>query len=279
MFDTLKIYTHKEISLQEVQKNLIELGYRRVEEVTEEGDFSLKGDTLEIFPANFNFPLRIEWAFEAVEKIYSFDKALNKKIIDYEFLIVIPHLKKAKRYVSEDLPLEATLRLKKGDYVVHNRYGIGKFVGMKKMTVKNNEDYYFEIEYENSDKLYVSKEEAHLIQKYIGLSARQPRLSRLGSKEWTRTKERVERGIKEFVLELLRMEAQRKLIGGFKFCADTAWQKTFEEAFPYQETDDQLKACQEVKKDMESDQCMDRLICGDVGYGKTEVAMRAALRR
>jgi transcription-repair coupling factor (superfamily II helicase) len=278
MFDTLKIYTHKEISQEEVFRRLTELGYRRVEEVLEEGDFSLKGDTLELCPVNFNFPLRVEWNFEAVDKIYSFDKALNKKVIDYEFLIVIPHLKKAKRYVSEDLPLEAVLRLKKGDYVVHSRYGIGKFSGMKKITAKEKEDYYFEIEYENNDKLYVAKEEAHLIQKYVGFSIRQPRLSRLGSKEWTRIKERVERGIKEFVLELLRMQAQRKIIGGFKFSADTSWQKTFEETFPYQETNDQLKACQEVKNDMESDKCMDRLICGDVGYGKTEIAMRAAFK-
>lgn len=278
MFDTLKIYTHKEISQEEVSKRLTELGYRRVEEVLEEGDSSFKGDTLELYPVNFNFPLRIEWHFEVVEKIYSFDKTLNKKIIDYEFLIVIPHLKKAKRYISEDLPLEAVLRLKKGDYVVHSRYGIGRFVGMKKLKVKDKEDYYFELEYENSDKLYVAKEEAHLIQKYIGFSARAPRLNRLGSKEWTRTKERVVRGIKEFVLELLRIQAQRKLIGGFKFSKDSEWQKTFEASFPYTETEDQLKATLDVKNDMESTTCMDRIICGDVGYGKTEVAMRAAFK-
>ncbi|MDP2923051.1 MAG: CarD family transcriptional regulator [Candidatus Omnitrophota bacterium] len=278
MFDTLKIYTHKEISLDQVEKKIIELGYRRVDEVLEEGDFSLKGDTLEIHPINFNFPLRLEWEFEVVRKIYSFDKTLNKKIIDYEFLIVIPHHKITKRYSSEDFPLEAVLRLKRGDYVVHSRYGIGRFLGIKKLKLKEKEDYYFEIEYENKDKLYVSKEEAHLIQKYVGFSLRSPKLNRLGSKEWTRTKERVERGIKEFVLELLRMEAQRKLIGGFKFSKDTEWQKIFEDSFPYEETDGQIKAMLEVKKDMEKEVCMDRIICGDVGYGKTEVAMRAAFK-
>ncbi|UCC94706.1 MAG: DEAD/DEAH box helicase, partial [Candidatus Omnitrophota bacterium] len=200
------------------------------------------------------------------------------KIIDYEFLIVIPHLKRARRYSTEDFPLEAVLRIKKGDYVVHSRYGIGKFLGVKKLTVKGREDYYFEIEYENKDKLYVSKEDAHLIQKYISFSAKSPRLSRLGSREWTRTKERVSRNLKQFAVELLRMEASRKLIGGFGFLSDSEWQKMFEARFPYEETEDQAKATLEVKNDMESATCMDRIICGDVGYGKTEVAMRAAFK-
>lgn len=278
MFDTFKIYTHKEIPLDEVQNKLITLGYHRVEESLEEGDFSLRGDTLEVFPVNFNFPLRIEWEFDTVKKIYSFDKILNKKIIDYDFLIIIPHLKKAKRYSSEDFPLDAVLRIKKGDYVVHSRYGIGRFLGVTKLKARGVEDYYFEIEYENKDKLYVSKEEAHLVQKYTNFTLKKPRLSRLGSKEWIRIKKKVEEGIKSFALEILKIEAQRKIIGGFKYSKDEEWQKKFEESFPYEETEDQAKATWEVKKDMEQESCMDRIICGDVGYGKTEVAMRAAFK-
>lgn len=278
MFDTLKIYTHKEVSLEEVEKKLVDLSYRRVEGVFEEGDFSLRGDTLEIYPVNFNFPLRVEWEFDTVKKIYSFDKTLNRKVIDYDFLIVIPHFKKAKRYSTEDFPLEAVLQIKRGDYVVHTRYGIGKFLGVKKLTVRDKEDYYFEIEYKDKDKLYVSKEDAHFVQKYTSFSAKPPRLTSLNSKEWTRIKERVESGIKKLALELLRMEAQRKIIGGFIYPQDNDWQKMFEESFPYEETDDQIKATVEVKKDMEEGVCMDRIICGDVGYGKTEVAMRAAFK-
>ncbi|MEI8349988.1 MAG: DEAD/DEAH box helicase [Candidatus Omnitrophota bacterium] len=278
MFDTLKIYTQKEISLAAVQERLCQLGYRRVDEVLEEGDFSLRGDTLELLPVNFNFPLRLEWEYDVVSKIYSFDKALNKKILDYDFLIVIPHFKKAKRYTNEDFPLEAVLRIKKGDYVVHSRYGIGRFAGVKKLKVKDKEDYYFEIEYDKKDKLYVAKEEAHLIQKYVSFSLKSPRLNRLGSKEWARTKERVQKGIKEFALELIRMEAQRSLIGGFSFSADCDWQKEFEASFPFEETPDQAKATMETKREMELPACMDRVICGDVGYGKTEVAMRAAFK-
>ena len=277
MFETLKIYTHKKIPLQVVLDNLTHLGYKRQNLVSEEGDFSLKGDTLEIFPVNFNFPVRVEWEFEIVKKIYSFDKVLNKKIIDYDFLIIIPYLKKSRRY-SEDYPLDAILKIKKGDYIVHTHYGIGRFLGIKKLKVKNREDYFFEIEYQNHDKLYVSREDAHLIQKYVSFSLRAPKLSRLGSKEWIRTKQRAEAGIKNFALELLKVEAQRKFTGGFRYSEDSQWQKIFEATFAYQETEDQRRATKEVKLDMESSSCMDRLICGDVGYGKTEVAMRAAFK-
>jgi transcription-repair coupling factor (superfamily II helicase) len=277
-FDTLKIYVHKTIALEAVVSGLVELGYKRVDQVLEEGDFSLKGDLLELFPVNFNFPLRIEWRYDEIEKIYSFDNALHKKIMDYDMLIVIPHLRKTKRYSSEDFPLEAVLQIKKGDYVVHSRYGIGKFLGVKKLKVREKEDYYYEIEYDKKDKLYVSKEEAHLVQKYSCFASKRPKLTRLGSKEWLKIKERVQKGVKSFALGILKLEAQRKIVGGFKYPADDAWQNKFEDSFPYQETEDQLRSTQETKEEMESDGCMDRIICGDVGYGKTEVAMRAAFK-
>ena len=278
MFNTLKIYRYKELLLEQAIGKLTSLGYRRVDAVLEEGDFTLHGDTLELYPVNFNFPLRIEWEFETIAKIYSFDKVLNKKVIDYDLLIVIPHLKKAKRYTSEEVPLDAVLRIKKGDYVVHSRYGIGKFCGVKLLTAKSKKNYYFEIEYDRKDKLYVSREDAHLVQKYNSFSLKRPRLSRLGSKEWTRIKEKVQSGIKFFALEILKIEAQRKVAGGFKYISDGQWQRKFEESFPYTETEDQIKSTAEVKADMQEAGCMDRVICGDVGYGKTEVAMRAAFK-
>lgn len=278
MFNVFKIYVNKDIPHETAIQSLLSLGYRRVDETLEEGDFSFRGDTLEVFPVNFNFPIRIEWEFEIIKNIYSFDKTLGKKIIDYDLIIIIPHLKKTKRYLDEDFPLDAVLRIQNGDYIVHTRYGIGKFLGTRKLQVRGKEDYYFEIEYYNGDKLYVSKEEAHLIQKYSNFNLRKPRLSRLGSKEWTKTKEKVQKGIKAFALEILRMEAQRKVIGGFRYVKDDSWQRKFEKDFPYEETKDQAKATQEVKADMEGPNCMDRMICGDVGYGKTEVAMRAAFK-
>ena len=278
MFNTLKIYKRKELSLKQVITKLVTLGYCRVEAVSEEGDFTLRGDTLELYPVNFNFPLRVEWEFEIITKIYSFDKAINRKIIDYDLLIIIPHLKKSKRYTSEDFPLEVALQIKKGDYVVHSRYGIGRFCGTKRLTIREKEDYYFEIEYDKGDKLYISKEDAHLVQKYAGFSLRRPRLSRLGSKEWTRIKEKVQNGIKSFALEILKMEAHRKIVGGFRYIPDGDWQRKFEDSFPYKETEGQIESTIEVKADMQEAGCMDRIICGDVGYGKTEVAMRAAFK-
>ncbi len=279
MFDTFKIYTHKEIPLEKVREKLISLGYSNVDQAHEEGDFSVHGDTLEIFPVNFDHPLRLQWEFEVVKKIYSFDKTLKKRILDYDLLIIIPYSKKkARHYKSEDLPLEATLRIKKGDYVVHTRYGIGKFCGMKKLKGKEKFDYYYDIEYANKDKLYVSKEDAHLIQKYTNFSLKRPKLSRLGSKEWAKIKEKVQQGIKAFAIGVLRLQAQREIIGGFKYPSDDEWQKKFEANFPYTETEDQIKTTNEVKTDMETVRCMDRIICGDVGYGKTEVALRAAFK-
>jgi len=277
MFETLKIYTHKVISMHEIKETLVRFGYQGVREVAEEGDFATRGDVLEVFCANFNFPLRLEWQFDRVDKIYSFDKVIGRKIIDYDFIIILPFKKKARRY-SEDIPLDIVLKIKKRDYVVHSRYGIGKFLGTKRLKTKETWGYFFEIEYANKDKLYVPKEEAHLVQKYVSLTTKPPRLSRLGSKEWQNTKARAEKGIKAFALELLKLEAQRKLTGGIRAAADTDWQKAFEESFPYQETEDQIRATVEVKKDMESEACLDRLICGDVGYGKTEVAMRTAFK-
>ncbi len=277
MFETFKIYTHKEISLNEVSSQLAHLGYRRVDDVTEEGDYSVRGDVLEVFCANFNFPVRMEWTFEIIDKIYSFDKTIQKKLIDYDFLIVIPYRKKIKKY-TEDIPLDIVLKIKKGDFVVHTQYGIGRFLGVKKMEVKGAQEYFFAIEYADNAKLYIAKEQAHLVQKYVSFTSRAPKLSKLGTKEWSRLKERAQNGIRKFALELLRMEAQRKLIGGFRYGSDTDWQKQFEDLFSYQETEDQLKATAQLKKHMESNACMDMLVCGDNGYGKTEVAMRAAFK-
>ena len=259
---------------------MAKLNYRRQEQASQEGDFSLKGDTLTVFPANFSFLIKIEWDFDTVKKIYSFDSQINKKILDYNFLIILPFVKKRRRGgYSENMPLDIVLKIEPGDHVVHNKYGIGIFRGVKKL--KNSQgkwEHFFEIEYAQKDKLYISSEEAHLIQKYINLGGRYPKLSRLGTQQWQRIKERAHKGIRKFALELVRMQAQREIIGGFKFSKDNAWQKIFEERFEFSETPDQLKAIREVKEDMESSRCMDRLICGDVGYGKTEVALRAAFK-
>ncbi|MFO8052584.1 MAG: CarD family transcriptional regulator [Candidatus Omnitrophota bacterium] len=277
MLDSLKIYKHKAISIESVCQALSNLNYRGGQGVAESGDFAQKGDTLELFPANFSLPVRIEWDFDQISKIYSFDKNFTK-ILEYDLLIIVPYFKKPHHYLSEDYPLEGSLRIKSGDYVVHTHYGIGRFVGTKKIKTEKKEEYFFQIEYADNDRIYVSKENAHLIQKYINLGIKKPALTKLGTKQWKKIKEKVQKGIRQYALRILKIEAQRKLIGGISYPRDSKWQKKFQEQFPYQLTSDQKKASEIVKKQMQSPRCMDRLLCGGVGYGKTEIAMRAAFR-
>ncbi|MDP3143334.1 MAG: transcription-repair coupling factor, partial [Candidatus Omnitrophota bacterium] len=168
--------------------------------------------------------------------------------------------------------------LEKGDYVVHNRYGIGRYLGEDNLRVREEVKKHLVVEYLGGDRLYVPYQDAHLIQKYIAFEIRPPRLFRLGSQEWIRIKERTKKSVYKLAGELLQTQALRYSLTGFTFSKDKEWQEEFEKTFPFKETPDQLKATIETKKDMESNYPMDRLICGDVGYGKTEVAMRAAFK-
>ena len=168
--------------------------------------------------------------------------------------------------------------LKPGDYVVHKTHGIGEFVGVNTIEADGVTKDYIKIKYKNNDMLYVPTNNLDNVRKYIGGGDSAPTLNRLGSKEWSNTKARVKKNLKEVAKDLIELYAKRQKIKGYAFSKDTDWQKQFEEEFPYQETDDQLRCIDEVKKDMEEQRPMDRLLCGDVGYGKTEVAIRAAFK-
>lgn len=166
-----------------------------------------------------------------------------------------------------------------GEAVVHFTHGIGRFLGVeKRKNVHGTEEEYFLIEYSDHAKLYVPLQQAHLISKYIGASEELPKLHTLGASKWKRQREHTEKAILGYAADLLKMYAERTVQGGFAFTSDGPETLGFEEEFPYIETDDQLKAIRDVKEDMCSTKAMDRLICGDVGYGKTEVAMRAAFK-
>ncbi|SHI64163.1 transcription-repair coupling factor [Parasporobacterium paucivorans] len=166
-----------------------------------------------------------------------------------------------------------------GDYVVHENHGLGIYRGIEKIVTDNVTKDYIKIEYANSGILYILASKLDMIQKYADASAeRKPKLNRLGSVEWTKTKTRVRGAVREIAKDLVRLYAIRKDREGFQYSPDTVWQKEFEEMFPYSETEDQLNAVEDIKRDMESKKIMDRLICGDVGYGKTEVAIRAAFK-
>ena len=169
--------------------------------------------------------------------------------------------------------------LRAGDYIVHKTQGIGIYIGVNTITtVDGITKDYIKIKYKNDDVLYVPTDMLDNIRKFIGGGEAEPKLNRLGSKEWENTKARVKSNLREVARDLLELYAKRQNAKGYMFSKDTPWQKQFEDSFPYNETDDQLRCIEEVKKDMESDKPMDRLLCGDVGYGKTEVAIRAAFK-
>ncbi|MGE5542051.1 MAG: transcription-repair coupling factor, partial [Bacillota bacterium] len=168
--------------------------------------------------------------------------------------------------------------LRVGDYVVHANHGIGKYLGVKTLEIEGVLKDYLFIKYAGADALYVPTDQSHLIHKYIGGEGQDPRLNKLGGTEWSRTKNRVKESLRELAGDLLRLYAVRQASRGIQFSPDTPWQREFEDAFKYEETPDQGQASEEIKRDMESPRPMDRLLCGDVGYGKTEVAMRAAFK-
>ncbi|MBS7006859.1 transcription-repair coupling factor [Anaerostipes sp.] len=165
-----------------------------------------------------------------------------------------------------------------GDYVVHEKHGVGIYRGIEKITVNNVEKDYISIEYKGGDNLFILASALDQIAKYASANAKKPKLNKLGGNEWKKTTRRVKGQVRETAKELVELYAVRQAKEGYVCEKDTVWQKEFEEMFPYEETQDQLNAIEDVKRDMESTKIMDRLICGDVGYGKTEVAIRAAFK-
>ena len=165
-----------------------------------------------------------------------------------------------------------------GDYVVHENHGLGIYKGIEKITVDRVTKDYIKIDYAGDTTLYILPNQLDVLQKYAGADAKVPKLNRLGGQEWKKTKTKVRGAVKNIAKDLVKLYAARQAQSGFQYEPDTVWQKEFEEMFPYEETEDQLLAIEAAKKDMESPKIMDRLICGDVGYGKTEVAIRIAFK-
>jgi transcription-repair coupling factor (superfamily II helicase) len=185
----------------------------------------------------------------------------------------MPSSRRRAAYSGAQVALE---ELQPGDIVVHAVHGIGRYVGMEHRTVGGAERDYLLLSYDQGDRLYLPTDQVEMISRYVGGEA--PKLSRLGTKEWDRQKARVRRKVREIAAELIRLYAARMASPGHAFGPDTPWQRELEDAFPYTETPDQLTAVEEIKADMEAPVPMDRLLCGDVGYGKTEVAVRAAFK-
>ena len=186
--------------------------------------------------------------------------------------------KKKRRRIYEGEKIQSFTDLKPGDYVVHENHGLGIYQGIEKIEIDRIEKDYMKISYAGGGNLYIPATQMDLIQKYASADAKKPKLNRLGGQDWERTKTRVRKAVQVIARDLVELYAARQEKEGYAYEPDTVWQKEFEEMFPFEETDDQAAAIEETKKDMESHKIMDRLICGDVGFGKTEVAIRAAFQ-
>jgi transcription-repair coupling factor (superfamily II helicase) len=186
--------------------------------------------------------------------------------------------KKKKRRTYEGEKIQQFTDLSVGDYVVHENHGLGVYRGMEKIEVDKKVKDYIKIEYSGGSNLYILATQLEQIQKYAGKDAKKPKLNKLGGQEWSKTKSRVRGAVQQIAQDLVQLYAVREEKNGYVYGPDTVWQREFEELFPFEETEDQILAIEATKKDMESTKIMDRLICGDVGYGKTEIAIRAAFK-
>ena len=182
--------------------------------------------------------------------------------------------KRRKKDSSKELSFSD---LNVGDFVVHETYGIGQYEGVEQLSIQGITKDFLSIQYKGKDKLYLPVDQMNLIQKYIGSETR-PKINKLSSQEWTKAKTKVKKAVEEMAMDLVDLYAKREKLKGHAFGEDTPWQRQFEDMFPYEETEGQLRSAEEIKKDMEDPRPMDRLLCGDVGYGKTEVALRAAFK-
>ncbi len=285
MFDSIKIHPGEELDIEKLLHNLVDYGYRACKRVGEEGDFARLGDTVTIYPVTFEYPLRIEFLDTKVERIRSVDPVTYESLQDHTVAIILPIAGIARKKIRrkelgliEESPIDNFVDIEPGDYVVHVDHGIGKYLGVKKIKVDKKYADHLAVEYSGGDKLYVPFSDLDKLHKYLGFEKRLPKLNKLGSKLWKSAKERAKKGVYKVAVELLELQAKRSASSGHRFSSDTEWQKQMEKDFPYKETPDQIKSADEVKCDMEKSRPMDRLLCGDVGYGKTEVAIRAAFK-
>lgn len=204
---------------------------------------------------------------------------INTVIISDREIFASEKKKRKTKRPADTSKIRNPVDITPGDFVVHNVHGIGKYIGMKRIEVDGITRDYFKIEYRGSDFLYIPVDQLDLINKYIGAGeGKSIRINKLGGSEWANTKAKVKANVQEMAKKLTELYAQRSVAEGIKFSEDSSWQREFEDDFLYVETEDQLRAVEEIKHDMEQYKPMDRLLCGDVGYGKTEVAMRAAFK-
>jgi transcription-repair coupling factor (superfamily II helicase) len=209
-----------------------------------------------------------------------FEFSIQKIAIITEEELFNKRVKKSSRRqkLSNAERIKSYSELKIGDFVVHVNHGIGKYLGIETLMINGVHKDYLHIRYQGTDKLYVPVEQIDLVQKYVGSEGKEPKIYKLGGTDWKKVKKKVQSSVQDIADDLIKLYAEREAAVGFAFSPDGEMQREFDSSFPYQETDDQLRSIHEIKKDMEKARPMDRLLCGDVGYGKTEVAIRAAFK-
>ncbi|HBG2050088.1 TPA: transcription-repair coupling factor [Clostridioides difficile] len=245
-------------------KDLLDKGLETT--ISKDRDIEIKSSQVIIVPAHINSGFQ----YKSIKFVV---------ITDNEMIGVYKRASKtSNKKVKKGKKIESFLDLSVGDYVVHENSGVGRYTGIEQITVNAIKKDYMKIVYQGGDNLYVPIDQMDKVQKYIGAEVEKVKLNKLGTNEWTKAKAKVKKEIEDMTKDLIELYAKREKIQGYKFSKDTPWQAEFESLFPYQETEDQLKAIEETKKDMESSKVMDRLVCGDVGYGKTEVAIRSIFK-
>ncbi|MDL2311142.1 transcription-repair coupling factor, partial [Peptostreptococcaceae bacterium OttesenSCG-928-C18] len=215
-----------------------------------------------VLPNGFEYH-KLKYLFLTHKEIYGKERIKSKK-------------RRTSKKTSQDIINYSDLVI--DDFVVHENHGVGQYKGIEQIEVQGIKKDYIVIQYKGNDRLFIPTDQMNLVQKYIGGEASRPKINKLSGTEWQKAKYKAKKAIEEIAEDLVELYAKRLELKGYKFSKDTEWQKEFEDSFIYEETESQLRSIDEIKKDMESDKPMDRLLCGDVGYGKTEVAIRAAFK-
>ncbi len=286
MLEYCRFYVGQRITLEALIAPLVRFGYQRVDQVLDPGDFAVRGGLVDIFPATFETPLRLELEGSRILSVRSINPVTGETLERHSMVVVLPRqvrmrlapMRAAASETTLDVPFEAFVDLEEGDLVVHIDHGIGRFLERTMLATSEGPQEALTLEYADGDRLHVPLGQLHLVQKYIGFGSRSPALNKLGGSAWERTRAKAYAGALTYAKELLALQAKRMTLNGHAFARDHEWQAAFEKAFPYRETADQLTAIEQVKRDMEQARSMDRLLLGDVGYGKTEIALRAAFK-
>ncbi len=283
MIQVRRLKVGDELGREALSDALTEIRYQRREFVSRPGEFAVRGGIFDIYPVTYRAPVRLEYEADRIASIRDFSPADGKSLTHFEEVFLVPltevlerRLERAAEQFQAYDPLTELRDLERGDYVVHLKYGIGRFLGTKALQMKGQKRKHIAIEYADKEILYLDLHEP--IERYIGGEGSAPRLTKLHGKEWERAKERTKCAVANVARDMMTLQAKRSFGKGHAFSKDHPWQKAFEVEFPFEETPDQKKAADEVKRDMERARSMDRLLAGDVGYGKTEVAIRAAFK-